>query len=84
MYIVKIPSESYPTLRWLSQRGYDGGFSELASLEDEENGVMTFSISEPDAWQFSENVREDEHAFLACNGDRDLGEALVSLLNRIV
>ena len=84
MYTLTIPTKSLDTLAWLAARGYDAGFHELAEFTAETDGRLTLTLSEPDAWQFVENIEADPHAFLTCCGDRDLCDALVNLWQSIV
>ena len=84
-YQVTMPRKSLATLDWLNARGYDANFRNLATLEDDENGTFaTFTMSEAEAWVFASNVESDGHAFLTCNADAELSDALFSLLGRIV
>jgi hypothetical protein len=85
-YTIRIPSQCLPTLDWLAVRGYDGGFRRLAKLDNacDYDGCMVFEMTEPDAWQFSENVWSDPCAFLTCSTDERLNDSLVTFLNRIV
>lgn len=82
-YTVTMPARCLPTLDWLSARGYDANFRNLASLEDDTGGRLVFTLTEPEAWVFASNAETDGEAFLACNGDRDLSAALLGLLDRI-
>ena len=84
-YTVTMPRKSIDTLEWLNARGYDGNFARLATLVDDENGTFaTFALSESEAWVFASNVECDGHAFLTCNADAALSDALFGLLARIV
>jgi len=99
-YKVRIRGESdFATLCWLSERGYDGGFLELATLdaveapdgaernedrEDEEDSVRVYGLTELEAWKFKDHFNDDPNAFLACCGSPTLQDSLVGLLNEIV
>lgn len=99
-YTVRIIGErDHETLLWLSKRGYDAGFYDLATLEQIEDpdgaeieepdgerpdAVRVYSLTEPDAWQFKENYDADPDAFLACCGSDTLQGALVTFLDSIV
>ena len=84
-YTVRILNSDLPTLAWLSARGYDGGFSDLASYNFEETATeSTFTFSEQEAWKFSDNINDDPDAFLSCCGSSTLADALIGFWNRIV
>jgi hypothetical protein len=85
-YTVTMPRKSLATLEWLSARGYDANFLNLAARTDDDDngGWVSFGLTEPEAWVFSSNVESDGHAFLTCNADQPLADALLGLLGRIV
>ena len=84
-YTVTVPRASLVTLDWLNARGYDANFRNLATLNNDDNGTFaTFTLTEPEAWTFASNVEYDGDAFLTCNADAPLADALLGLLGRIV
>jgi hypothetical protein len=74
------------TLQWLSDRGYDAGFLDLADLNshDETTGKRVFTMPEHHAWIFNDNIEEDPDAFLACCGSDTLADSLIGLHESIV
>jgi hypothetical protein len=86
-YIVELTEKEKDTADWLSDHGYLGCFFDVARLEEspEDGGqVYKYTLTEPDAWAFSESVHEDEHAFLTCNGSPSLAGKMFGLLDEIV
>ena len=96
-YTVTLSPKDVATLSALAGPGYDGGFLALASRVDPgctscdgegcdvcDSLDTTYSLTEPEAWAFRENVEADRDAFLACNGSSTLQAALEGLLDIIV
>ena len=84
--IPPLNQREYATLRWLADRGYDGGILKLAGVEEElpDGGVVLGALTEPEAWEFHDNVDQDLNAFLASSGSRTLNDKLFGLYERIV
>ena len=84
MYTLTINASSLPTLDWLAARGSDAGVDKSLELEKETSETLTYSLSEPMAWESLESLEDDPDAFLSCCGDSELSQALISLLMSIV
>jgi hypothetical protein len=84
--IERLTSEEYATLCWLADRGYDGGILAAAGVEEEtaDGGAILGEISEPDAWEISDDINADPHAFLTCNGSDELADKLLAFVNSII
>ena len=85
-WIEPLTPRDYATLRWLADRGYDGGFLQLAGVEEElpDGRIVMGALTESEAWQFRENVDEDPGAFLSSSGSRTLNDKLLGLYDGIV
>ena len=87
MYTITLENNrDYLTLVWLAEHGYDADFLNLAALSDENEmtGRRIYTMTEPDAWQFNENVNNDTDAFLSCCDSWALQNALCEFWQKIV
>ncbi len=85
-YTVKIRNErDQLTLEWLRDHGYDAGFLDLATFRGrDDKGNFVYTFTEPQAWEFRDEIEEDPSAFLACNGSDTLNSSLLEFEDSIV
>ena len=83
-YEVTIHGGDYETLNWLADRGYDARFCDLAEEAEEVPGGSVWRFTEPQAWEFRDEVDSDPHAFLTSCGSDRLARAMLGFLEAIV
>lgn len=83
-YRVVITPREWPTLEWLAAHGYDAGLLDIASGGEDEEGNVVLEMTESQAWEWTTNIEDDFHAFLANSADEGLNEKLTDLYQGIV
>ncbi len=84
-YYYVLPSLTGPeqvTLKWLAERGYDGGIYDAMKNAECLDGV-NIVITECAAWDIKCKIEEDPEAWLACCG-QPLYDKLQSFVDSIV
>jgi hypothetical protein len=85
-YTLTLTENQLQTLAWMATRWMAPSklYESLTAQTEHEDGSITYSISEPDAWEVNEYANDPDDGFTCLNWSSPLGGKIRALLESIV